>query len=112
MGLGRFDFEMVVMHELGHVLGLGHSADPTSAMDATLGAGTANRNLTAADQNVPDGDGGGASGLHARVAHPAPPPASAPPSVSPNVGVVAWDAALADLFPAELSRAQTQQKRT
>jgi hypothetical protein len=30
---------------LEHVLGLGHLADPTSVMYATLGAGTANRNL-------------------------------------------------------------------
>ena len=64
---GQFDFETVVMHELGHVLGLGHSADATSLMYATLGVGTANRNLTVADLNVPDADGGGASGLHARM---------------------------------------------
>jgi hypothetical protein len=40
-------FETVVMHELGQVLGLGHRADPTSVIDATLGAGAADRNLAA-----------------------------------------------------------------
>jgi hypothetical protein len=55
------------MHELGHVLGLGHGADPTSVMSATLGAGTANRDRTTADRDVPESDGGGPAGLHARV---------------------------------------------
>jgi hypothetical protein len=88
---GQFDFETVVMHELGHVLGLGHSADPTSVMYATLGAGTANRNLTVADLNVPDADGGGSSGLHARVPRPAQPPVAtaAPPTLNQNVGLMA-----------------------
>jgi hypothetical protein len=52
------------MHELGHALGLGHSADATSVMYATLGAGVANRVMTSADLNVPDFDNG-ACGLHA-----------------------------------------------
>ena len=81
-------------------------------MYATLGAGTANRNLTVADLNVPDADGGAPAGLHARVPRPAPPPptATAPPSLNQNVGLMAWDAAVADLFPAGLAR--TQRKRT
>jgi hypothetical protein len=111
---GQFDFETVVMHELGHVLGLGHSADPTSVMYATLAAGTANRNLTTADLNVPDSDGGGPAGLHARVLRPAPPPAAsramASPSLNQNVGLMAWDLAVADLSLAGLTR--TQRKRT
>jgi hypothetical protein len=108
---GQFDFETVVMHELGHVLGLGHSADATSVMSATLGAGTANRNLTVADLNVPDTDGGGASGLHARVPRPVPPAptAAAPLSLSQKVGLMAWDLAVADLSGAALTR--TQRKR-
>jgi hypothetical protein len=65
VGSGQYDFETVVMHELGHALGLGHSAEPTSVMYATLSSGTAKRVMTTADLNVPDADGGGASGLHA-----------------------------------------------
>jgi hypothetical protein len=65
VGAGQYDFETVVMHELGHALGVGHSADPTSVMYATLDAGTANRVMTTADLNVPDSDTGGACGLHA-----------------------------------------------
>jgi hypothetical protein len=45
---GAATFETVVMHELGHVLGPGHGADPTSVMEATLGAGTGNRDRTTA----------------------------------------------------------------
>jgi hypothetical protein len=65
-----YDFQTVVTHELGHALGLGHRADPTSVMYSTLSAGTANRSLVAADLNVPDEDDG-ACGLHADL-----PPAS------------------------------------
>jgi hypothetical protein len=113
---GQFDFETVVMHELGHVLGLGHGADPTSVMYATLEAGTANRNLTTADLNVPDGDGRGPAGLHARVLRPALPPSPgatavpALPSLNQNMGLMAWDRAVADLSWAGLTR--TQRKRT
>jgi uncharacterized delta-60 repeat protein len=109
---GQFDFETVVMHELGHALGLGHSADPTSVMYATLAPGMANRNLTVADLNVPDGDGGGSSGLHARVFHSALPPAAAaaPPTLNQNFGLMAWDLAVADLSWTGLAR--TQRKRT
>ncbi len=102
---GPFDVETVVRHKLGHALGLGHSADPTSVMYATLAPGTANRSLSVADLNIPDTDGGG-PGLHAQVAHPAPPPAAVPPSLNPNVPLLAWDAALADLFPTGDIRSQ------
>ena len=65
-----------------------------------------------ADLNVPDADGGGASGLHARVIRPMPPPAAAaiPPTLNQNLGLMAWDLAVADLSWAGLTR--TPRKRT
>jgi hypothetical protein len=69
IGSGQFDFGTVVTHELGHALGVGHSADNTSVMYATLNAGTVNRSLTASDLNVPDTDTTGACGLHVAVVH-------------------------------------------
>jgi hypothetical protein len=93
VGAGQYDFETAVVHELGHVLGLGHSSDSTSVMYASLATGTANRVLTTADLNVPDNDSGPCA-LHAAPAAavtgtsngpsvPAPISTSVPSSGSP-----------------------------
>jgi hypothetical protein len=66
IGTDQYDFQTVVTHELGHALGLGHNADSTSVMKATLEAGTARRMLTTPDLAIPD-PGNGPSGLHAGV---------------------------------------------
>ncbi len=45
----QFDFQTVVTHELGHVLGLGENSDPSSVMDLYLSPGEVRRDLTADD---------------------------------------------------------------
>jgi hypothetical protein len=64
VGTNQYDFETIVLHELGHALGLGHSSDSTSVMYATLNLGVAKRALTTADLAIPDSNSG-PCGLHA-----------------------------------------------
>src|SRR5207244_12087537 len=64
VGSGQYDFETAVTHELGHALGLGHSANATSVMHASLATAVAERALTSADLAIPDFDAG-ADALHA-----------------------------------------------
>jgi predicted outer membrane repeat protein len=54
IGTGQYDFETIVMHELGHAIGLGHSGDTNSVMYAYLAPGQTRRVVTAADLSVLD----------------------------------------------------------
>ncbi len=45
----QYDFQTVMTHELGHVLGLGENSDPSSAMSLYLSPGEVRRDLTAND---------------------------------------------------------------
>src|SRR5262249_24878219 len=54
VGAGQYEFETIVMHELGHSLGLGHSTEENSVMYATLATGQARRQLSTADLAIPD----------------------------------------------------------
>ena len=49
IGAGQYDFQSVVMHELGHTVGLGESTDPTSVMYEFLAAGQVHRSLSDSD---------------------------------------------------------------
>ncbi len=53
IGSHQYDFQTSILHELGHALGLGHSADAASAMNSFLSMGTALRWLTVTDLNIP-----------------------------------------------------------
>jgi hypothetical protein len=58
IGLGQYDFQSTVTHELGHALGLGHRADSNSTMYWSLATGMDHRTMTVADLNIPDPDAG------------------------------------------------------
>ena len=45
----QYDFQTVLNHELGHVLGLGENSDPSSVMSLYLSPGQVRRDLTAND---------------------------------------------------------------
>jgi hypothetical protein len=48
---GRVDIQSLVLHELGHVLGLAHNATPQSVMAKSLASATLRRGLSADDEN-------------------------------------------------------------
>src|SRR5260370_17651452 len=74
IGQGQYDFQSTLTHELGHALGLGHSADSNSTMFWSLTTGMDHRTMTVADLNIPDPDGGAkpdplmAAGFHFEAA--------------------------------------------
>lgn len=70
IGGDQFDFQTVVTHELGHALGLAHSAEADSVMNAVLAAGQTRRALTVADLNIDGAGDGGPHALHAQVNFP------------------------------------------
>jgi hypothetical protein len=57
IGSGQYDFESIVMHELGHAIGLGHSGDGGSVMYPYLASGQARRVVTTQDLSVLDSGG-------------------------------------------------------
>ena len=63
IGSDQYDFQTVVTHELGHVLGLGHNGDLSSVMYARLATGTIRRTMTVVDLNIPDPPDGDADAL-------------------------------------------------
>jgi hypothetical protein len=81
VGSGQYDFQTTLTHELGHALGLGESADPTSAMFGTLAPATAIRTLTTADLNLSSDEAGADA---QRAAAPAFTGAGPSPAVGPS----------------------------
>jgi parallel beta-helix repeat protein len=49
IGADQYDYQTIAMHELGHAIGLAHSPDTFSAMNAALGTGVTRRTFTAED---------------------------------------------------------------
>ncbi len=84
----QYDLETIVMHELGHAVGLEHSIDVSSVMYTTLAAGEVKRSITDLDlEHLGDdeGDGGGSESLMAA------------PSRASSDSVSQWSSAV-DLF--------------
>jgi hypothetical protein len=72
IGSDQYDFETIVMHELGHAIGLGHSGDTNSVMYAYLAPGQTRRVVTAADLSVLDSPSTSPEPLLAAPWHDAP----------------------------------------
>jgi hypothetical protein len=85
---GEFDFQTAVTHELGHALGLAHSADPNSVMHGTLLPGVARRALTTADLNISPGVWGRSAPDAATVRHLPPLPVGVPGESLAAIGLL------------------------
>lgn len=61
---GHYDLPSIMVHELGHFLGLSHNLSESSVMRPSLSSGSTNRTLTAADnRDIRNRYGMGISGL-------------------------------------------------
>jgi hypothetical protein len=79
-------------------------------MYGTLAAGVADRTVTTQDLNIPDPPAGADPQKALPLPHVIAPPLSAPPTLNQNVGLMAWDLAVAELSWTGLIR--TQRTRT
>jgi hypothetical protein len=79
-------------------------------MYETLATGVTNRTVTVADLNIPDPRPRLIPRKRPFISRCRPLPPAAGPSINQNVGLMAWDAALADLLPTGVVR--SQRKRT
>jgi hypothetical protein len=86
IGSGQYDFETVVMHELGHALGLGHRTDPNSVMFESLGTGVTRRGMTMADLNILEAPAGAEPQMAAGFEHDHSQDTSSPAALTVSSG--------------------------
>jgi uncharacterized repeat protein (TIGR01451 family) len=82
----QYDFQTVLIHELGHVLGLGENSDPSSAMSLYLSPGQVRRGLTADDLDAIRQELAAGSSVAAEGALPQAPAATPVQDAGPSFG--------------------------